>query len=102
MVRHAGDTISISSSATATVTRAGAHPEGLSDHERLIRVETRVYGVQLQVDQLQQERTDDQHKLDQQRDQLRAEFREATRAGWQFITIGLVTSAVGIVLGAFA
>jgi hypothetical protein len=102
MLRHVGDTISIGDSVTATVTRAGAHPEGLSDHERLIRVETRVYGVQLQVDQLQQERADDQRKLDPQRDRLRAEIREATRAGWQFITLGLVTSAAGIVLGAFA
>jgi hypothetical protein len=84
------------------MTRAGAHPEGLSDHERLIRVETRAYGVQLQVDQLQTERADDQRKLHQQRDQLRAEIREATRAGWQFIIVGLVTSAVGIVLGAFS
>ncbi len=102
VVRHVGDAISISDSVTATVTRAGAHPEGLSVHERLIRLETRVYGVQLQVDQLQQGRADDQRKLDQQRDQLRAEFREATHAGWQFITVGLVTSAAGIVLGAFA
>jgi hypothetical protein len=102
MARHVGETIGISDSVTATVTRAGAHPEGLSDHERLIRVETRVYGVQLQVDQLQQERADAQRELDQQRDQLRAEVREATRAGWQFITVGLLTSAVGIVLGAFA
>lgn len=37
MVRHVGDTISISDSATATIGRAGPHPEGLSDHERLIR-----------------------------------------------------------------
>jgi hypothetical protein len=102
MVRHVGDAISISDSVAATVSRAGPHPEGLSDHERLIAVETRVYGVQLQVDEVQRERAEDRRTLAQQRDQLRAEIREATRVGWQFITIGLLTSAVGIVLGTFA
>jgi hypothetical protein len=102
MARRADDTIRISDSVSAAVTRAGAHPDGLSDHERLIRVETRAYGVQLQVDQLQQEHAEDQRKLEQRWAQLRAELREATRAGWQLITLGLVASAIGIVLGAFA
>lgn len=102
MARQVGGTVSISDSVTAAMTRAGPHPEGLSDHDRLFAVETRVYGVQLQLDQLQQERTDEKRKLDEQRDQLRAEIREATRAGWRLITVGLLTSAVGIVLGAFA
>ena len=102
MVRHASDSISFSDAATVSIGRAGPHQEGLSDHERLDRVETRVYGVQLQVDQLQQDRADDAPRLDQQRDQLRAELQEATSAGWQFIMVGLGASAVGIVIGAFA
>ena len=76
------------------------HPDDLSDHERLERVETRVYGVQLQVDQLQEDRADDARKLDQLRDQFRAEIHEATNAGWQLITAGLAASAIGIVLAA--
>jgi hypothetical protein len=102
MARTAGDTISISDSATVSVSRGPATPEGLSDQERLSRVETRVLGVQLQVDRLEQARVDDQGKLDQQQDQLRAEIREATREGWQFITAGLALTFVGIVLGLFA
>ncbi len=100
--RHVSDAINIGEGVTVTVGRAGPHPEGLSDHERLDRVETRVYGVQLQVDKLQEDRADDARRLVQQRDQLRAELREATSAGWQFITVGLAASAVGIAIGAIA
>jgi hypothetical protein len=101
-MRHVSDAISIGGAVTATVGRAGPHPEGLSDHERLDRVETRIYGVQLQVDQLQEDRADDARRLVQLRDQFRAELREATNAGWQFIMVGLAASAVGIAIGAFA
>jgi hypothetical protein len=100
--RRVSDAISIGGAVSATVGRAGPHPEGLPDYERMERVETRVYGVQLQVDQLQQDRADDAHKLDQQRDQLRAEIRSATSAGWRYITAGLAASAIGITLGALA
>jgi hypothetical protein len=100
--RHASDSISISDSVSVSMSRGRPDPEGLSDREWLTHVEQRVWGVQLQVDQLAKDRADDQRKLDEQRDQLRAEIREATQEGWRFITVGLVVSAIGIVLGAFA
>ncbi|MGH2839724.1 MAG: hypothetical protein ACRDKY_02730 [Solirubrobacteraceae bacterium] len=89
--------------ATLTVERPRVDRAAVSDGEWLALLDDRVESLFGRIDQADrargQDREDAGRRLEDQRNELRAEIRRETRQGWQLIVAGLAWSLIGTFVG---
>ena len=91
---------------SVSTTRNRVDRSTVSDRDWLAYLDDRLESVFELLDQAEQrrsaEREDFNRRLGVQRRELRAEIVRETRQGWQLVFWGLMSTLVGVVLGAFA
>lgn len=90
---------------TLTVQRSRVNRDTISDREWIALLDDRLESLYDRMDQAEQargqDRDDNRHRIDAQRNELRAEIQHETRQGWELIVAGLGWSAIGTAIGIF-